>query len=185
MNDVEGIGDRELPGGGVRPDPEAMVLKTARLRLQVPTTEEMLEEVDRMPEEIRKEVSDAWLTRLRNSAGRDPWVHGFVIRSAETGARVGSCGFKGPPDAEGVVELAYGIEPGHENRGYATEAAGALADFARASGRVRLIRAHTKAPTGPSSRVLTKCGFRCLGEVVDPEDGPVQRWELAADERPQ
>jgi hypothetical protein len=26
-------------------------------------------------------------------------------------------------------------------------------------------------------RVLAKCGFKSLGEVVDPEDGLVGRWE--------
>jgi hypothetical protein len=27
-------------------------------------------------------------------------------------------------------------------------------------------------------RVLGKLGFTCVGEVVDPEDGLVLRWEL-------
>jgi len=27
--------------------------------------------------------------------------------------------------------------------------------------------------------VLEKCGFQCVGEVVDPEDGPVLRFESA------
>jgi RimJ/RimL family protein N-acetyltransferase len=28
-----------------------------------------------------------------------------------------------------------------------------------------------------SARVLAKCGFRRVGEVIDPEDGLVWRWE--------
>lgn len=28
-----------------------------------------------------------------------------------------------------------------------------------------------------STRVLTKCGFAFIGEVIDPEDGLVLRWE--------
>ena len=31
-----------------------------------------------------------------------------------------------------------------------------------------------------STRVLRKCGFVHIGEVVDPEDGPVWRWERSA-----
>jgi hypothetical protein len=27
-------------------------------------------------------------------------------------------------------------------------------------------------------RVLTKLGFTCIGEVLDPEDGVVVRWEI-------
>jgi RimJ/RimL family protein N-acetyltransferase len=67
-----------------------------------------------------------------------------------------------------------------EGRGYATEAAAALVDFALASGQVRLVRAHTLPEVNASTRVLLKCGFRHVGTVVDPDDGPVWRWELSA-----
>src|SRR6266702_2366495 len=48
---------------------------------------------------------------------------------------------------------------------------------AAASDIVRLVRAHTLPEENASTRVLLKCGFRHLGTVVDPEDGPVWRWE--------
>jgi RimJ/RimL family protein N-acetyltransferase len=35
----------------------------------------------------------------------------------------------------------------------------------------------TFSEANASARVLTKCGFRPIGEVIDPEDGPVWRWE--------
>ena len=86
-------------------------------------------------------------------------------------------GFKGPPDAEGVVEIAYGIVEGYQGRGYATEIARALMSYAAGSGRANTIRAHTLPETNASTRVLEKCGFQCMGEVIDPEDGSVWRWE--------
>jgi len=67
--------------------------------------------------------------------------------------------------------------PKFEGQGYATEAAAALVRFAFASGQVRLVRAHTLPVANASTRVLLKCGFHCLGTVVDPDDGPVWRWE--------
>ncbi|MBD1877257.1 GNAT family N-acetyltransferase [Coleofasciculus sp. FACHB-T130] len=82
------------------------------------------------------------------------------------------------PDQGGVVEIAYGVDPEYQGRGYATEAARALVNFAFRSGQVRLVRAHTWAENNASMRVLAKCGFECIGEVVDPEDGLVWRWEL-------
>jgi ribosomal-protein-alanine N-acetyltransferase len=94
----------------------------------------------------------------------------------ETGREVGSAGFKGPP-TEGVVEIAYGIDPDHQGKGFATEAAHALTDYAFGSGQVRVVRAHTLPEPNASTRVLTKCGFSHLGEVFDPEDGRVWRWE--------
>ena len=51
----------------------------------------------------RVHVSADWLARLRASAAEDPWVHGFSLVHRETGAAVGRCGFKGPPDADALV----------------------------------------------------------------------------------
>ena len=76
-----------------------------------------------------------------------------------------------------LVEIAYGIVPGYQGQGYATEAAAALVEFAFGSGQVSAVRAHTVPTTNASTRVLKKCGFQCLGEVDDPEDGVVWRWE--------
>jgi RimJ/RimL family protein N-acetyltransferase len=126
---------------------------------------------------VSDDVSPDWLAELRNSSGADPWRHGFFVVHRESGSVIGSAGFKGPPDSTGVVEVAYGIVPTFEGRGYATEAAAALVDFAFASGQVRMVRAHTLPQPNASTRVLLKCGFRHVGMVVDPDDGPVWRWE--------
>ena len=123
------------------------------------------------------EVSPEWLASLRVSQEPDPWRHGFFLVHRETGAVIGSAGFKGPPDSTGTVEIAYGIAPSFEGQGYATEAAAALVAFAFGTGRVELVRAHTLPATNASTRVLTKCGFRHVADLVDPEDGPVWRWE--------
>ena len=126
---------------------------------------------------VSGEVSPAWLEWLRTSTEYDPWRHGFGVVESAGDTVVGLASFKGPPDADGVVEIAYGIVPSYEGRGYATEAAGALVDFARRDDRVRVVRAHTLPERNASTHVLTKCGFELLGEVIDPEDGVVWRWE--------
>jgi ribosomal-protein-alanine N-acetyltransferase len=126
---------------------------------------------------VSDEVSQAWLTELRASVAADPWVHGFAVVHRESGSVIGSAGFKGPPDDDGVVDIAYGIVPIVQGRGYATEAAQALVAYAFDSGTVRLVRAHTAPIPNASTRVLAKCGFKLVGEVVDPEDGRVWRWE--------
>ena len=129
---------------------------------------------------VRDQISPQWLSGLRNATGADPWRHGFFLVERSRGEVIGTAGFKGPPDAEGMVEIAYGVMPSVEGRGYATEAAGALVRFAAADDRVRLIRAHTLPELNASSRVLRKCGFVHIGQVVDSEDGPVWRWERPA-----
>lgn len=123
------------------------------------------------------EVSPDWVAALRSSRGPDPWRHGFFVIDRETGWVIGSAGFKGPPDRTGMVEIAYGIVPGFQGRGFATEAASALVAFAFGCGLVSLVRAHTRRAHNASTRVLTKCGFHFVGDVLDPDDGPVWRWE--------
>ena len=126
---------------------------------------------------VSGEVSPEWLAALRESPVANPWRHGFFVVHRESGVVIGSAGFKGPPDDNGTVEIGYGIVPDHQGKGYATEAAAALLDFARANGEVRRFLAHTLPESNPSTRVLEKCGFSHAGTVVDPVDGPVWRWE--------
>lgn len=154
-----------------------MQLPTPNLDLHLKSVEQTRAWIDSLPPEVRKELSAAWLALVEGATEADPWIHGFTIMRREDGASVGECGFKGPPDAEGVVEIAYGIDPAQQGRGYATEAAAALVAYAFTQPSVRLVRAHTLPEANASTRVLTKCGFVHMGEVVDPEDGLVWRWE--------
>ncbi len=126
---------------------------------------------------VSGEVAAAWLASLRTLRLPDPWSLGFAVVDRESRCAIGTAGFKGAPDAAGVVEVAYGIVPSFEGRGYATEAAQALVAYAFGSGLVQRVRAHTLPTPNASTRVLTKCGFQRTGEVVDPDDGRVWRWE--------
>ncbi|HEY8503741.1 MAG TPA: GNAT family N-acetyltransferase [Gemmataceae bacterium] len=170
-----------------------MPIETARLRLLPFSPEHYLALIEGAPQFearfglpaadglrdfiVSGEVSPAWLARLRTATAADPWEHGFAVVHRESDTAIGTAGFKGPPDAAGMVEIGYGIAPGHQGRGYATEAAAALVSFAFGDDRVRLVRAHTLPENNASARVLAKCGFARVGEVVEPEDGLVWRWE--------
>lgn len=123
------------------------------------------------------EVSPKWLEQLRAARGADPWTFGFAVLLPTVAQVIGSAGFKGRPDAAGMVEAAYGIVPAWQGKGCATTALGKLIAFASDDDRVRLLRAHTLPENNASTRVLTKNGFTKLGEVIDPEDGRVWRWE--------
>jgi [ribosomal protein S5]-alanine N-acetyltransferase len=152
-------------------------IETRRLKLAPQTVEQVREMIAGMSAADRSEVSPVWFAMLDDPAV-SVWTLGFALVERESGASVGTAGFKGPP-ADGMVELAYGIEEAFEGRGYATEAADALSEWALKSDEVRIVRAHTRPGPNASTRVLQKCGFRWLGEVRDPEDGLVWRWERA------
>ena len=126
---------------------------------------------------VSGEVSPEWLASLRTVSNSDPWQFGFAVVNRETRNVVGSGGFKGPPDADGMVEIAYGIVPLFEGRGFATQVATALTAHASGNESVRLVRAHTMPERNASNNVLRKCGFQYVGEVTDPDDGLVWRWE--------
>lgn len=106
-----------------------------------------------------------------------PWG-GYLALEGPTRRVVGTCGFKGGPDADGAVEIAYFTFPGEEGRGVATAMAAALVRLASAGvAGVAVVRAHTLQERNASCRVLEKAAFRQTGDLTDPEDGPVWRWE--------
>jgi RimJ/RimL family protein N-acetyltransferase len=150
---------------------------TKNLKLVPQTLEEVRAMVEAMTPSEKAELSADWLALLHASTSADPWTYGFSLVLRDSDTLVGTGGFKGPPGADGVVEIAYGVSPDYQGKGYATEAAAALTAYAFASGKVRVVRAHTLPESNASARVLTKCGFRRIGEVIDPEDGLVWRWE--------
>lgn len=153
-----------------------MADQAGSIRLVPYTREGLLAMVDAMEPADRAQVSPDWLARVRGTEVPDPWVFGFQVVLRENGAPIGTVGFKTPP-ASGQIEIAYGIDPEHRCKGYATEAAAAVTRYVLESGQVTTVFAHTLPEPNASTRVLTKCGFRKTGDVIDPEDGPVWRWE--------
>lgn len=146
------------------------------MKLVPRTRDEVRATLEVLTPEVRAQISVHWLALLEKSAPQDPWVHGFNVVN-DAGLVVGLAAFKGPP-VDGMVEIAYAIEPEHQGKGYATDAARALAKFAFDSGEVRIVCAHTLTDGLASQRVLLKSGFEKIGEVNDPEDGLVLRFAV-------
>ncbi len=133
----------------------------------------------RVADGVREQLLSAspdFLTRLETAKQPDPWQFGFAAIHRIDNILVGMCGFVAAPDDNGVVEIAYGIAPGLHGRGYGTEAASALIQFATNDSRVRVLRAHTLAEPNASTRILEKCGFQRVGDAMD-EGRVVWRWE--------
>ena len=116
-----------------------------------------------------------WLILLRGIAGGDgdaPGVSdGWVLRGPRNGADdgdigdagdivIGDCGTHGPADAEGSIEVGYGLAPRYRGRGFGTELVAALTRWLLVQPGVRRVRARTHVANLPSRRVLEKAGFR-------------------------
>jgi [ribosomal protein S5]-alanine N-acetyltransferase len=146
------------------------------MRLVPRSREEVRATLAAMDAETRSMISADWWAKFEASALQDPWVHGFSLLLPD-GTNVGVGSFKGPP-LDGMVEIAYAVVPEHQRKGYATEASREMVAFAFRSPQVRVVRAHTLPDGLASQRVLLKSGFSFVGEVVEPEDGLVRRYEV-------
>jgi RimJ/RimL family protein N-acetyltransferase len=106
------------------------------------------------------------LDRLADGSGQAGWWLHFIVLKGVPGGRtlVGSGGYKGPPSADGTVEVGYGIVSDHRRRGYASEAVRGLLSRAFGLPGVRRAIAETLPELTPSIGVLRKCGFRPIGE---------------------
>ncbi len=102
-----------------------------------------------------------------------PWsLRAVVLR--RSGAMVGFVNFHGPPGVNdigepGAVELGWTVFPAHRGKGYATETARALMDWATREHGVRRFISSTTADNAPSLRVHDKLGFMRTGEIVEGE----------------
>ncbi len=100
------------------------------------------------------------------------WLGFWVIFEDQV---IGSGGYKKAPEA-GMVEIGYGIHEPFWGRGAATGLCEILTKHAFRLG-VDCVRAHTLADGFASQKVLSRNGFAMQGEVIEPEDGLVLRWE--------
>lgn len=114
---------------------------------------------------------------FRDKLGEDEsqaaWWFYFVLRRDDEGTRtlIGSAGFKGPPDTDGMVEIGYGLLPEFHLQGYASEASNALVRFAFADSRVQRVIAETLPELIGSMGVMRRCGMRQLDETPNEPGG--------------
>ncbi|WP_152365253.1 GNAT family N-acetyltransferase [Microlunatus speluncae] len=126
----------------------------------------------------------AWLWRFRSGQVETepadaPWISRLAVVPGITGA-VGIAGFHGRPDARGMVEIGYRIDPQHRRNGYARASLETLLAVARDQPDVAVVRA-TISPDNVASRTLVEqYGFVEVGEQWDEEDGREIIFEVPA-----
>jgi RimJ/RimL family protein N-acetyltransferase len=103
-----------------------------------------------------------------------PWsLRAVVVREPER-VMVGYANFHGPPGvndlgAPGAAETGYTIFAPYRGRGYATEVAQAMMDWAAGEHGVRHFISGVRPDNAASLRVNDKLGFTRTGDVVDGE----------------
>lgn len=132
---------------------------------------------------LEVEVPDSWppplydqgamrwiLDRLEETRVFETWGFRYFIlrRDAAPGLALGAGGFKGPPTAEGTVEIGYSVLPEFQRKGFASEAVRGFLDYAYADPRVTAVVAETLPDLAPSIGVLEKTGFAFEGDGSEP-----------------
>ncbi|MFJ9826464.1 GNAT family N-acetyltransferase [Streptomyces sp. NPDC101160] len=87
----------------------------------------------------------------------------YAIQLLADGTTVGGIGFHGPPDADGVVTIGYGLVPGARGKGYASESLRALIARAREAGATA-VRGDADLDNIASQRVMEAAGMTYEGE---------------------
>lgn len=111
------------------------------------------------PDDPNRGVDLSWhLRALREDQNQRPWrIRVIVERSS--GAVVGSINLKGPPNAEGDVEIGWGLNDDVSGKGYATEASAAAIDWVKKQPGVTTISATIPDDNHASKRLAGRLGF--------------------------
>ena len=125
------------------------------------------------PETGAAEVLELRRIQLAADPTRAPWSVRAMVRRDDR-VMIGFVNFHGPPgtndiEAADAAELGWTVFPEHRRKGYATETALRLMDWARAEHGVRRFISSTTPDNVPSLRVHEKLGFHRTGQVVDGE----------------
>lgn len=166
-------------------------MNPARLRLVDGTLELLTAAVAGAPALealLNVSVADGWegfpeaLPLIRAGYEKHPaaqrWGSLFFVEPAAR-VLVGFGGFKGPPSADGVVELGYAIAPAFQRQGLATDAVAQMVQRAFEDPSVRAVDAQTLGRPNASTRVLEKSGFAKVQELIDPDEGAIWQWRRA------
>jgi RimJ/RimL family protein N-acetyltransferase len=119
-----------------------------------------------------REILEQTVTLLTGDPRPAPW--GSYLARLD-GQAIGICAFKAAPNGDGEVEIAYMTFPAFEGRGHATAMIALLTAIAEDADVMPI--AHTLPEENASNKALRRNGYAYAGEVDDPEDGLVWRWE--------
>jgi len=119
------------------------------------------------------DISWLWAMRAKQIEA-DPesenWAASVVV-DVETDLAVGHAGFHAPPDAKGLVEIGYSIDPLVRRQGYARATVAALLERCAAEPAVVTVRASISPTNEASLATIAGYGFEQVGEQIDEEDG--------------
>ncbi len=120
--------------------------------------------VESLPDEL-KEVFQSAYEQAVNDSKNYVWYTVWQIISKTDNCAIGGICFKGCPNIDGEVEIGYGTEPAHQNKGYMTESVKAVIQWATMQDGVLYIIAETEKFNIASHKILEKNGMAIYKET--------------------
>ena len=146
---------------------------------------------DEVGSDLGTTLTSAWLDEVRWLAARRaqqlrirpadaPWLLRPILLRTADGSRsvIGYLNFHAGPDERGMVEVGYALLPEARGHGYALEAVRAAFEWATRVHGIHHFRASVSPDNERSLNLVSKLGFRKIGEQWDNEDGLELVFEL-------
>ena len=152
-------------------------IETERLFLFPASDDTMREMVVAEKDELMRQAYSEMLQECLATPEKRMWyaLWQMELKNA-TGTIVGNFCFKGL-DANGSIEIGYGLRDGFCGNGYMTEAIKAVSEWALMQENVIVIEAETTEDNKKSQKVLLNAGFKFSGKYG--KEGP--RYYLRKD----
>jgi len=112
--------------------------------------------------EAQEAILDDLLPNLSDSTKNPLFYTMWIIIEKRIKAIIGGICFHGEPDEDGEVEIGYGTDSDHQNKGYMTEAISGVIQWAKSNKHVHIIKAETDKTNIASILVLEKNNFKLI-----------------------
>ena len=158
--------------------PALRMVQSPRLNLIAASDELIRKDIegrDNLARALDAEVHESWPPELYGrtamqfaltqslGATEQGWSFWYLVTDSIPGELIGICGFKGRPDASGMVEIGYSILSCYQRQGFASEAVSRLVAWAFSHHNVNEVCAETFPHLTQSISVLRKNGFEYAG----------------------
>jgi RimJ/RimL family protein N-acetyltransferase len=118
------------------------------------------------PEQSRERL--ARMMAAPTWAKEGDWLSVAVVERS-SGTTVGDLAFHWVSERDKTAEIGFVFDPRHQRQGFATEAAGALVEWAFTTADMHRVIGRTEARNAASARVLEKLGMRLEAHFVENE----------------
>jgi len=102
----------------------------------------------------------------------------MAIETRIEGKLIGDAGLNEVEGDSDKIEVGFSICRDHQGNGYATEALGAITEFAAEHFRAKILYARVLHGNIPSTKVVKKCGYFFVKEEFGAKDDPHDRGIL-------